>query len=96
MQKIAFQIGLKKFSWLKKLKNTVPFTYLIQVLNGEETIRMFNKKLQKTNETEFRTEKRKVMINPLKDLNGEETIGMFNKKLQKTNQSLELKKERLW
>ena len=57
---------------------------------------MFNKKLQKTNETEFRTEKRKVMINPLKDLNGEETIGMFNKKLQKTNLSLELKKERLW
>ena len=57
---------------------------------------MFNKKLQKTNETEFRIEKRKVMINPFKDLNDEETIGMFNKKLQKTNQSLELKKERLW
>ena len=57
---------------------------------------MFNKKLQKTNETEIRIEKRKVMINPFKDLNDEETIGMFNKKLQKTNQSLELKKERLW
>ena len=31
-----FQIGLKKFLWLKKVKNTVPWTYVISDLKGEE------------------------------------------------------------
>ena len=38
----------------KKVKNTVPWTYVINDLNGEETIRAFyEKELQKTNQHEF-------------------------------------------
>ena len=39
-----FQIGLKKFLRLKKVKNTVPWTYVISDLKGEEIVRTFNKK----------------------------------------------------
>ena len=43
---------------IKKAKNTVPWTYIINDLNGEETIRTFDEKeLQKTNQKEFRIEK---------------------------------------
>ena len=43
---------------IKKVKNTVPWTYVINDLNGEEIIRTFyEKELQKTNEQEFRIEK---------------------------------------
>ena len=43
---------------IKKNKNTVPWTYVINDLNGEETIRTFyEKQLQKTNQQEFRIEK---------------------------------------
>ena len=42
----------------KKVKNTVPWTYVINDLNGEEIIRTFyEKELQKTNQEEFRIEK---------------------------------------
>ena len=38
-----------------KLKNTVPWTYVVNDLNGEETIETFyEKELQKTNQKEFR------------------------------------------
>ena len=41
-----------------KIKNTVPWTYVINDLNGEEIIRSFyEKELQKTNQKEFRIEK---------------------------------------
>ena len=41
-----------------QIKNTVPPTYLISDLNGEESICSFNgKELQKTNQKEFSTEK---------------------------------------
>ena len=51
------QIGLKKFLWLINVKNTVPWTYVISDLKGEEIIWTFYKnKLQKTNQKEFRTE----------------------------------------
>ena len=41
-----------------KIKNTVPWTYTINDLNGEEIIGTFYKKeLQKTNQKEFRIEK---------------------------------------
>ena len=41
-----------------KIKNTVPWTYVISDLNGEEIIGTFyEKELQKTNQKEFRTEK---------------------------------------
>ena len=43
---------------IKKVKNTVPLTYVINDLNGDETIGTFcEKELQKTNQQEFRTEK---------------------------------------
>ena len=42
---------------IKKVKNTVPWTYVISDLKGEEIIRTFyEKELQKTNQKEFRVE----------------------------------------
>ena len=43
---------------ISKIKNTVPWTYVINDLNGEEIIGTFyEKELQKTNQKEFKTEK---------------------------------------
>ena len=43
---------------IKKVKNTVPWIYIINNLNGEEIIgTFFEKELQKTNQQEFRIEK---------------------------------------
>ena len=43
---------------IKKVKTTVPWTYVIDDLNGEEIIGTFyEKELQKTNQEEFRIEK---------------------------------------
>ena len=43
---------------IKKLKNTIPWTYVINDLNGEEIMGTFyEKELQKTNQEEFRIEK---------------------------------------
>ena len=42
---------------LSKIKNTVPWTYVINDLNGEEIVGIFYKKMQKTNQGEFRIEK---------------------------------------
>ena len=43
---------------IKKIKNTVPWTYVINDLNGEEIMETFyEKELQKTNQEEFRIEK---------------------------------------
>ena len=45
-------------SVIKKVKNTVPWTYFINDLNGEEIFEIFyEKELQKTNQQEFRIEK---------------------------------------
>ena len=50
-QKAMFQIGLKKFLWLKKL-------YVICDLKDQEIVGMFYEKgLQKTNQKTFRFEK---------------------------------------
>ena len=58
MLKDIHQIGLKKFLWSKKVKNAVPFTYVINDLNGEQIIGTFyEKELQKTNQKQFRIEK---------------------------------------
>ena len=58
MLKDTHQIGLKKFLQLKKLKNTVPWTNVINDLKGEEIIGTFyEKELQKTNQKKFRIEK---------------------------------------
>ena len=43
---------------INKIKNTVPWTYVISDLNGEEIIgNFYEKELQKTNRKEFRIEK---------------------------------------
>ena len=43
---------------IKKIKNTIPWTYVIDDLNGEEIIGTFyENELQKTKQNEFRTEK---------------------------------------
>ena len=43
---------------IKKIKNTVPWTYVINDLNGEEIIGTFyENELQKTKQNEFRIEK---------------------------------------
>ena len=43
---------------IKKVRNIVPWTYIINDLNGDEIIGTFyEKELQKTNRQEFRTEK---------------------------------------
>ena len=58
MLKVIPQIGRKKFLLSKKIKNAVPWTYVIDDLNGEETIRTFyEKELQKIDQQEFRIEK---------------------------------------
>ena len=48
----------EEISIIKKVKNTIPWTYVINDLNGEEIIGTFyEKELQKTNQEEFRIEK---------------------------------------
>ena len=48
---------LKNF-YDKKVENTVPWTYVINDLNGEDIIGTFyEKELQKSNQPEFRMEK---------------------------------------
>ena len=48
----------EEVSVIKKVKNTVPWTYVINDLNGEEITGIFyEKELQKTNQEEFRIEK---------------------------------------
>ena len=43
---------------IKEIKNTVPWTYVINDLNGEQIIETFyEKELQKANQEEFRIEK---------------------------------------
>ena len=43
---------------VKKIKNTVPWTYVISDLNGEKIVGSFyEKELQKTNQKDFRIEK---------------------------------------
>ena len=56
--RVIHLIGVKKFLLLKKIKNTVPWTYVISDLNGEEIVGSFyEQELQKTNQKEFRIEK---------------------------------------
>ena len=58
MLKDILQIGQKRFFFISKTKNTVPWTYVINDLNGEEIIGSFyEKELQTTSQKEFRIEK---------------------------------------
>ena len=48
----------EEISIIKKIKNTVPWTYVLNDLNGEEIIGTFyENELQKTKQNEFRIEK---------------------------------------
>ena len=77
---------------IKKIKNTVPWTYVINDLNGEEIIGTFyEKELQGTNRQEFKIEKvvRKKEINYMS--NGKVIIvhlivGLTKKTLYKMSQ----------
>ena len=49
---------LEEIFIIKKIKNTVPWTYVLNDLNGEEIIGTFYEtELQKTDQKEFRIEK---------------------------------------
>ena len=53
LQNSMFQVGLKIV--IKKVKNTVLWTYVVSDLNREETVGTFyQKELQKANQKEFR------------------------------------------
>ena len=57
MLKDIYQIG-QEILIVKKIKNTVPWTYVVNDLNGEEIIGTFyENKLQGTKQIEFRIEK---------------------------------------
>ena len=74
----------QQVSVIKKVKNTVPWTYLIEDLNGEEIIGTFcERELQKTNLKEFRI--KKVIKTKSKDymLNGEVAIYFLTVGLKK-------------
>ena len=48
----------KEIFVVKKIKNTVPWTYVISDLNGEKIVgSLYEKELQKNNQKEFRIEK---------------------------------------
>ena len=58
MLKGICQIDQEKYSLLKKIKNTVPWKYVLNDLNGKEIIGTFyGNKLQKTKQNEFRIAK---------------------------------------
>ena len=63
---------------IKKSKNSVPWTYVIDDLNGEEITEIFyEKELQKIDQLEFRIEKaRKKVINYMS--NGKDNDNSFN------------------
>ena len=57
MQKVRPQIDLKWFLWLKKVKCTVPLTYVYNDFNGKEIAGTFyEKELWKKKSKEFRFE----------------------------------------
>ena len=71
----------------KKIKNTVPWTYEICDLNGEEIVGSFyEKQLQKTNQKEFRIEKLiKRKGNKLSMSNGKDMIVLLIARLIKSS-----------
>ena len=56
--KDTFKISQKKFFFVSKIKDTVPWTYIISDLNGGKIAGSFyENELQKTSQEKFRTEK---------------------------------------
>ena len=55
---------MKKFLLLQKIKNTVPWKYTINDLNGEKIVgRYYEKELQKTNQKELKGNEISYMSN---------------------------------
>ena len=70
---------------INKVKNTVPWTYIISNLNEEEIIGTFyEKELQKTNQNEFRVEKEIQRKDDKTMLNGKAMILSKTKIFSKT------------
>ena len=56
--KVGNHVRIFKYKLIKKVKNTVPWPYVVNDLNNDEIIGTFyEKELQKTNQKEFRIEK---------------------------------------
>ena len=75
LQQAMFQIGLKKFMWLKKIKSLCHEPMLLVILKVKKLLKRFTKKdCKKTNQKELRVEKLKKekAINYM--LNGNATI----------------------
>ena len=56
-----FQIGQKKFLWLKKVKNTVSWTFVVSDSNGEETVGMFYEKKNLKSKSRVQSWKTKLL-----------------------------------
>ena len=64
MEKVTLQIGLEKFLRLKKVKITVPWTYVIEDFNEEKKNKFYENESQNSNQKGFRIKKvRKKAIN---------------------------------
>ena len=64
MEKLTLQIGLEKFLRLKKVKITVPWTYVIEDFNEEKKNKFYENESQNSNQKGFRIKKvRKKAIN---------------------------------
>ena len=64
MEKVTLQIGLEKFLRLKKVKITVPWTYVIEDFNEEKKNTFYENESQNSNQKGFRIKKvRKKAIN---------------------------------
>ena len=58
LQKVAFQIRLKKFLWLKKIRTLWHEHVILAILTEKKlTKKILQKKIKKTNQKEFRVEK---------------------------------------
>ena len=77
---------------IKKVKNTVPWTHIINDLNGKEIIgRFYEKESQKTNQKEFRIEKvikkkEASYMSNRKDMIIHLIVGLISKTLHKMSQ----------
>ena len=60
MQKATYTPNWSEKACYSKIKNTVPWTYVLQDLNSEKIVSMcYAKELYKTNQTTLRIEKEK-------------------------------------
>ena len=58
LPRVIHQIWSEEIFVVKRVRNTVPWSYLIADLNGKEILGSFNEKeLEKTDQKEFRIEK---------------------------------------